>query len=288
MRDSGVLDARAPLTDADHLCWVYHDPASFVDAAQRYLTVGLARGERLMCVGDGMAADLRAAGEPFGSLDALVDRGALSFEDVGEAYADRGTGCAEDERAFYDRAVRAARDAGFTGLRVVAELTPLARTAAGRAGLVQWEHLADEYIASGSGLTAMCAYSRGALDADAVADAAAVHPQVHAPLDSPPPFRIWFDEGRVALAGTVDTFAADRLGRVLGCSPVGGPTAVLDLSGLETADVAGCRTLAAWANALAERGVRLRVLGAPRSVHRIWNLLGLDGPEPVTFAEAVP
>ena len=60
MRDSGVLDERDPLTEADHLCWVYDDPASFVDAAQRYLSVGLVKGERLLCVGDGIAADLRA------------------------------------------------------------------------------------------------------------------------------------------------------------------------------------------------------------------------------------
>jgi hypothetical protein len=37
VRDSGVLDERDPLNDADHLCWVYEDPASFVDAAQCYM-----------------------------------------------------------------------------------------------------------------------------------------------------------------------------------------------------------------------------------------------------------
>jgi anti-anti-sigma regulatory factor len=286
VRDCGVLDARDPLTDADHVCWVYDDPESFVDAAQRYLAVGLTKGERLMCVSDGLAADLRAAGEPFGRLDALVDRGALRFGRVGAAYAECGTPNAADLRAFYDAAVRDARAAGFTGLRVVADVTPLARTAQGRTLLVQLEHLADGYIASGSGMVAMCAYRRGALDARAVADVAAVHPLVHAPLDQPS-FRIWFDRTRVVLAGTVDTFGADRLGRVLNASPVCRPTAVLDLSRLELIDAAGCRTLAAWARALADRGVRLCLEGAPHSVVRIWRLLGLDGPAPVTFAEAV-
>lgn len=286
VRDSGVLDARDPLTGGDHVCWVYDDPVSFVDAAQRYLAVGLARGERLMCVGDGLAGDLRAAGEPFGSLDALMNRGALSFSDVGDAYVDGGTLDPSGQRAFYDAAVRDARAAGFTGLRVVAEVTPLAATVSGRTRLVQWEHLADEFIASGSGMFAMCAYRRGALDPRAVADVAAVHPLVHAPLN-PPPFRLWFDDARVVLSGTVDTFAADRLARVLATSPASGPTALLDLSRLETVDVAGCRALAAWARALAERGVGLRVHGAPRAVLRIWGLMGLDGVAPVTFAEAV-
>jgi anti-anti-sigma regulatory factor len=285
VRDAGVLDEHDPLTDVDHLCWVYDAPATFVEAAQRYLAVGLARGERLLCVGDGMAAHLRAAGEPFGSLDDLVARGALSFAEVRNAYVDGGTLSPMEQRAFYDAAVRNAHDAGFTGLRVVAELTTLA-TVSDRAGLVQWEHLADEFIASGSGMVAMCAYRRGALDAGAVADVAAVHPQVHAPVD-PPSFRVWFDGTRMAVAGTVDTFAADRLARVLATSPVSGPTAVLDLSELEVVDVAGCRALAAWAHALAGRGVRLRLEGAPRAVGRIWRLLGLDGSVPVTFAEAV-
>jgi ABC-type transporter Mla MlaB component len=133
----------------------------------------------------------------------------------------------------------------------------------------------------------MCAYRRGALHARAVADVAAVHPQVHAPLDTPS-FRIWFDGARIVLAGAVDTFGAERLARVLATSPVDGPAAVLDLSRLEVVDVAGCRTLAAWARALAGRGVRLRVEGAPRCLLRIWQLLGMDGPARVTFAEAVP
>jgi ABC-type transporter Mla MlaB component len=285
VRDSGVLDAQDPLTDADHVCWVYDDPASFVDAAQRYLAVGMARGERLLCLGDGIADDLRAAGEPFGSLDSMVARGALRFDAVGDAFLDADPLRPANVWAFYDAAVRKARAAGFTGLRVVAEVTPLARTAAGRAGLVRWEHLADGYIASGPGLAAMCAYRRSALHARAVADVATVHPQVHVPMD-PPSFRIWFDGTRMALAGAVDTFAADRLARVLAMSPVCGPTAVLDLSRLEILDVAGCRALAAWARALAGRRVRLRVEGAPRSVVRIWQLVGMDAQVPVTFAGA--
>ena len=286
MRDSGVLDERAPLTSADHVCWVYDDPASFVDAAQRYLAVGLARAERLLCVGDGLAAELRAAGEPFGSLDALAARGALGFDSLDGSYAEGGTLNPLEQRAYYDAAVRDARAAGFTGLRVVAEVTPLARTANGRESLLQWEHLADQFIASGSGMVALCAYRRAALCARSIAEVTAVHPQVHAPLD-PPSFGIWFDGAAVVVTGTVDTFACERLARVLATSPASGPTAVLDLSRLEVVDVAGCRTLAAWARALSERAIRLRIENAPRSVMRIWGLLGLDGAAPVTFAGAV-
>jgi len=277
-----VLDEHDPLLAADHVCWVYDDPSSFAEAAERYLADGLARGQRLLCVSDELDADLRVAGEPFGSLDDLIAAGALRFAHVGDTYADGRPLSPAEQWTFYDAAVREARADGFTGLRVVADVTPLAR-ADWRAELVRWEHLADEYIASGSGMAAMCAYRRGALDAEAVADVAAVHPQVHAPLDRPS-FRIWFDDTSVVLAGTVDTFGAGRLGRVLATSPVAGPTAVLDLSGLDVVDVAGCRTLAAWARSLGDRGIRLRVQGAPRAAVRIWRLLGMDEQAPVTFA----
>jgi anti-anti-sigma regulatory factor len=286
VRLSGVLDERAPLAGTDHVCWVYDDPASFVDAAQRYLAEGLARRERLVCVGDGLDDELRAAGEPFGSIDALVTRGALGFRSAEEVAVDTGALDPAGQWAFYDAAVREARDAGFTGLRVVAEVTALALTAVGRAELVEREHVADEFIASGAGLSALCAYRRGALDAEAVADVTAVHPQVHAPLD-PPSFRVWFDDNRVAVGGTVDTFGADRLARVLAAFGPGTGTMVLDLSELEFADVAGCRMLGCWARSLAERGTRLRIQGAPRAIVRIWRLLGMDDAAPVTFAGVV-
>jgi len=281
-----VLDERGPLAGADHVCWVYDDPASFTDAAQRYLAEGLARGQRLLCVSDGLEAELRVAGEPFGFLDDLVARGALGFWCVGDTYADDRPVSPAEQWAFYDRAVREARADGYTGLRVVADVTPLARTAEARAQLVRWEHLADEFIASGSGMVALCAYHRSALDADAVADVTAVHPHVHAPRERSP-FRIWFDGTRVVVAGCVDTFGAARLASVLRSSPVAGPTAVLDLSELEVVDVAGCRTLAAWGRSLADRGTRLRIEGAPRAVVRIWELMGMEGQAPVSFAGAV-
>ncbi len=204
MRLSGLLHGSDALAHADHVCWVYDDPASFTDAAQRFCAEGLAGGERLLCVGDGLADDFRAAGEPFGSLADLQARGALTFAPVTGTYADGRVVRADEQRAFYEAAVRGAQDAGFRGLRVVAEVTPLAVGDRGRAALVRWEHVADEYIASGAGMLALCAYRRGDLTEDAVADVAAVHPLVHAPLD-PPSFRLWFDGPRAALAGTVDT-----------------------------------------------------------------------------------
>jgi ABC-type transporter Mla MlaB component len=284
VRTSGVVGEQDAPAGADHLCWVDDDPARLVEAAHEFLTEGLRRGERLLCVGSGLADDLRSTGEPFGSLDGLVARGTLAYEDLTAAYSDGQPVRPEEQLAYYEAAVRQAREDGYRGVRVVADVTGLARTPAERAELVRWEQLADEFIASGGGLVAMCVYRGTALDAEALADVTAVHPSVHSAREVPA-FRVWYDEDRVVLAGTVDTFSADRLAAVLAGSPVRGPVVGLDLRQLELADVAGCRALAGWGAQLAEQGRVLDLVGAPPVVQRAWQLLGLSARARVTFSE---
>ena len=130
----------------------------------------------------------------------------------------------------------------------------------------------------------MCAY-RADLSAEALSEAACNHPLVHAP-DGFSAFRVFFDDGRLAVAGSVDTFGADRLARVLASSPVSGTTVPLDLGRVEFIDVAGCRAIATWARELRERSVQVAVVGASRLVQRMWRLLSLTEVAPVTFWEA--
>ena len=52
MRAHGVLTAIPEAGASDHLCWVYEDDAAFDHAAREFLAGGLARGERLLCVGE--------------------------------------------------------------------------------------------------------------------------------------------------------------------------------------------------------------------------------------------
>lgn len=268
----------------DHLCWVHDgdDDASFDDAVRTFLAGGLARGERLLCVGERVIDRVRAGAEPFADVDPLVSAGSLQLMTVAEAYAATGDFTAEHQFAFYDAATRRALDEGYAGLRVVAELTALAADPALREELVRWEHLADQYIAQGPGMTAMCAYSR-VLPVAALADVSSAHPAFHSPTAAPQ-FHVFFDDHRVALAGSVDLSEADRLARLLADSPTG-PTAVLDLSRLEFVDVAGCRAIARWAGALRARGVPVEIRGASRLVRRVWQVLALDEVAPVAFAE---
>ncbi len=263
---------------ADHVCWVYDDARELDDAAAEFLGGGLARGERLLVVGDGMIETLDRHTLPFGGTDALVATGALEILDLGAAYVGGAQFTPQQQLAFYEAATRKALEDGFTGLRVAADISTLAADPESRADLVRWEHLADDLVARGSGFTAMCAY-RADLGREALADVASVHPLVHGP-EGVPSFHVFYDADRVVLTGSVDTFTAPRLDRVLADSPAARPSTVLDLGRLEFLDVAGCRVLARWAAGLSRP---LHVTGASRLVQRMWHLLGLQAVAPVVF-----
>lgn len=113
---------------------------------------------------------------------------------------------------------------------------------------------------------------------------APVHPQVHAPHD-PPSFRIGFDGARPALAGTIDSFGADRLSQVLAGTPATEQVVAVDLSGLQVVDAAGARAPARWAGGLTDRETAVHLPGAPPSLVHIWSLLGLDRRARVDVAE---
>jgi len=154
-----------------------------------------------------------------------------------------------------DEATRRALDEGFTGLRVVAEVSALAAST---------RHRPD-------------------LGAEALADVATGHPLVHAP-EAVPPFRVFVEGTTIALAGSIDTFGAGRLSRVLAGSRVQPPTAVLDLTAVEFLDVAACRALARWARDLAARSIALEMRGTSPLTRRVWQVLALSEVAAVTFA----
>ncbi len=284
MRPSGSLDTVPGASAADHVCWVHggDDDAAFDDAVRTFLAGGLDRGERLLCVGERVIDSVRKEAAPFIDVDKLVADGTLGLMTLAEAYAATGSFSAENQFAFYDGATRRAVAEGYAGLRVVAELTPLAADPLRREELLRWEHLADRYVVEGPGMSALCAY-RDDLPVEALTDVASVHPAASAPPGLPQ-FRVFFDDDRVVVAGSVDLSEADRLGRRLADFPAV-PAVLLDLSRLDFIDVAGCRAIARWAGGLCARGVPVEFLGASRLFRRVWRVLALDAVAAVTFAD---
>ena len=280
VRTHGLVDEVPGAGTADHLCWVYEDDATFDAAAREFLAGGLARGERLLCVGERVIESLESL-SPDHDVAALTARGAVETLTLADVYGAGEPLRPEQQLAYYDAATRRAKDDGYLGLRVLAEVSDLAADPARREDLVRWEHTADAYAASGSGFSAMCAY-RADLARDALADVASVHPVVGAPGEVSS-FRLFVDGDRIALAGSVDACSGDRLARVLPRRRALDGGVVLDLAALEFVDVAGCRVLARWAAGLRERSVSLEVAGASALLRRMWQLLDLGRVAPVTF-----
>jgi anti-anti-sigma factor len=285
VRAHGLVDEVPGAGPGDHLCWVYEDDAAFDEAAREFLVGGLARGDRLLCVGQRVIDSLQALTPPTLDAAALIAGGAVETLTLAEAYEAAGPFLPEQQLAYYDAATRRAMDDGYRGLRVIAEVSDLAAAPAQRAALVRWEHLADEYAAHGSGFSAMCAY-RADLGPEALADVASVHPLVRAP-EEVSSFRIFVDGDRIALAGSVDTFSSDRLARVLAAVRVRDDRLVLDLAALEFMDVAGCRVLARWAADLWAHSVALEVTSSSALLRRMWQVLDLARIAPVTFTGAL-
>jgi anti-anti-sigma regulatory factor len=283
VRAAGLLTDPAGAEHADHVCWVYDDDEDFVTIARRYLEEGLARGERLLYVGEPHPADLGTHEGPLADVEGLMARGALHVHDLREGYQGSGAFTPAEQLAFYDAATAAARAAGYTGLCVVAEISGLAADPVRRADLVRWEHLADEFIGSGSGMRALCAY-RDELGREALTEVASVHPLVHDAAGGPP-FRAWFEGTAIVLAGVLDTFAADRLDQVLTGTHADRPTVTLDLSRVEFVDVGGCRAIARWARQLEHRGCLLELTGTSRIFRRMWRILDFDDYATVSFPE---
>jgi ABC-type transporter Mla MlaB component len=281
VRTHGPIDAVPVAGPADHLCWVYEDDAAFAEAAREFLAGGLARGERLLCVGERVIEGLTAPGAR--NLSALIAEGTVEILTLAEAYEAAGPFLPEQQLAFYDAATKRALSAGYRGLRVIAEASDLAADPAQRPDLVRWEHVADDYAAHGSGFSAMCAY-RADLGPEALGDVASVHPMVHAPVPVSS-FRLFVDGHGLVIAGSVDRSSSERLARVLAATAVTDDVVVLDLADLEFLDVAACRVLARWAAGLADRSVTVQVTGSSALLRRMWRVLDLDQLAPLTFLE---
>jgi anti-anti-sigma regulatory factor len=282
VRAHGVLSDIPEAGTSDHVCWVYDDDAAFDRAVQEFLAGGLERGDRVLCVGERVIERLHGLSLSAGDVPTLIAAGAVETQTLAQAYAAAGPFRTGNQLSYYAAETRRALAEGYRGLRVVADVSVLAADPVTRAELIRWEQVAAGFIAQAPGLTALCAYSSTPAG-EALADVASVHPLVRGP-ESLPPFRVFVEDGHVSLAGSLDTFTADRLARVLASSPVGAEWAVLDLRRVEFVDVAASRAIARWAQDLSARAVRLEVRGASPLLRRMWHVLALDEIAPVTFA----
>ncbi|MEV4809802.1 MEDS domain-containing protein [Micromonospora avicenniae] len=198
-----MTSGMTPSTSYGHICWVYDDPAALDRAAHRFLTAGLAAGERLWYIAAGPAEPVVAKLSATPALRDALAHGSLEVVSLDDTYR---TGAVVDGPAqvrAYAAATEAALAAGHRGLRVVAEATPLVRTPDQLDAFTRYEHLVDRYMRARP-FRAMCAYDRREIDGRAVAELACLHPETNA-TEAPFQLFAWDAAGnRAGLTGELD------------------------------------------------------------------------------------
>ena len=172
-----VKDARG-LNFHDHVCWAYDDLNDFRYRAWEFLSEGLELGQQVWYVAPGDVETLANDLCNLDGMDLALQAGAARVVSIDGAYP---TGTVTDpvaqSQAFITAAMQA-RMAGFTGLRVAADTTPLVRTPAQLDAFARYECVVDRCIAS-QPLSGMCAYDRRELGEDAIAQLACLHPNIN-------------------------------------------------------------------------------------------------------------
>lgn len=243
-----------------HVCLVYDEPDAFHGAARAFLAEGLRAGQRSLFVGP-----------PETHASLAVD--GVSHTSVTGLYTDGVPVEPATQVATYRAMTAAALADGFTGFRVVAEATPLVRTAAQLDGFLRYEHLVDQYM-SAHPMAAMCAYDRRVLAEPTLTRLASMHPRS---LGDHAPFHLYAcspSRGSVALAGELDMTSYELLPQALdwaGAQPVDGAL-VFDMSDLRFADH---RSVLILIDHAARRGYPAVLRAAPSITERLVRLMNV-------------
>jgi anti-anti-sigma factor len=273
MRTHGLVDSPRKIGANGHACWSYQDlTGDFRDAAVAFLTEGVELGQALMFVGGPQAEEVVRSIEPMSSMVADGSLQIAPFESVypgGRRMAD------SDQWTAYAAATEQAREGGFTGLRVLAEVTSLASAAGAWHEQALWESYADRRMADFS-LAALCCFEHDAVPPEGMAAIASAHPVVDRRLDELVPFRLFGRADAVAVAGEVDAFSSASLRHLLRAGDGLEAGQVLDLGDLTFIEHTGLLALHEYAERVRARGVSLTVRGGSPTLHRLADLLRIS------------
>ncbi len=262
MRTYGIRYECLRLRPHDHIGWVFSGQAEFAGLARPYLAEGAGRGERLMYV----AADPER--QPIGGLREVLGRDALQVASIAEVYGASGIVDADRQRATFEAALADALAAGYSGIRVAADNTPLVSDDQRLAAWLRWEIVADRMM-SEKPVTGLCAFDQSQVDVDKLRHLSTLHPL--SPAASPvPQFRMFSDTGNLCVEGEIDSSAISQLWLALDNLPAK-TGIVVDLA---TATLMSGKALSGL-RCIADAGVNVTVRGAAAAIGQLRIPAGL-------------
>jgi anti-anti-sigma regulatory factor len=256
----------------DHACWSFADEDQLCAVATGFVAAGVAAGQRVLCVVDGQLEQLRRALGPL-EPDRLIEQGGLELLVVDEVYGDEAVDADAQLRTFA-QAVTRAEDDGFTGLRVLADNTPLLfdRPNACEAYL-RWESVCEPFIASRR-LIGLCCFDERRVTGELAGDLASVHRKTLD--DTAAPFGLIRVPDRLTLRGDLDWYDAERLGRLLEHTVAADEDVVLDLQEVVFLDHHALLSFLAVRDRLRAHGRSLQLLNVPSATRRLAGHLGVE------------
>ncbi len=198
--------------------WAFAGAGEFAALARSCLMEGAAQGERLMYVAEHPDPSAVAA------LSGVASEADLRVVTLAEVYGASGVVDPQAQLERYSREVDAALAAGYSGLRAVCDSTPMVVSEDAVAAWLQWEVLADQFMAANP-MTALCAFDVQRVDRARLARLAAVHPLSSA-SGPVPPFRLYFEAGALRLDGAVNADSLASLRLTVAALPAGTPAEV--------------------------------------------------------------
>lgn len=272
----GAVTSARGLGPHDHLCWSYSTGDDIRSERVAFVADGIALNQRIGYIGCVTEEELFADLADLDGIDELLARGAVGVLSVTEQYRTDDLVDPVAQVARYTAATEDALAAGFSGLRVSAEVTSLLMTDRQRDAFGHYEHLIDRSMVT-MPFSAMCCYDRSVIGDDGVADLACMHPIARAGASS---FQVFATPGAdLGVAGEVDALSADRFVRALRRAvPPTGTEVVVDASGLSFIDHHGLLALEA-VGSVSTDGPRVVLAHAPPIAARVAQLLELERVE---------
>lgn len=245
------VDDLSSLAPGSHLCAFYRDEQELELTASAFVAGGLAAGAQVLYVAadrspEQVSATLTDSGV---AADAAIRADQLVVRDFATVY-----GAAADLATlavgFRDASV-AALNAGFTGLRVAAEMTDFVETLGSADGVLRWERMASR-VQQETGIASVCQYDRRRIP-EQQARALAEEHSGSAPLEDEPPqarFLATREPWGLRVVGEVDVANVDLFMAAVMARCLVEPRIVLDASELRFVDVDTIRRLVILAGSL--------------------------------------
>ncbi|MEV6848483.1 MEDS domain-containing protein [Actinoplanes sp. NPDC051411] len=285
MRGTGLLDR---LTIGDHICWLVDDDRLRMREIAGFVRAGLRDHHRVVYCGDCPDVVLACIDEQGIDTATALAGGQLEATTAEACYLAAGVFEPESALRLWEPMARAARTAGYTGVRVLGDMSWAGRGVPGREHLCRYESQINRVVLNNE-LIGVCAYDRRTIDPLELRRLAWQHPGIAAsgaPYDERLALRIRRTRrpAGLVLSGEADLAGRNALRAVVENVFVdcGADEVTVDVGGLRFADRAAARILVRAGHGAG----RVRLVGCSPALLRLLAFTGAGDAPRLTVVPA--